>query len=299
MKRITYSKFKEDVKKLANILPKEKYKNIYGVPRGGVYVAIELGKCLNVDLVSEVDNITEDTLVVDDLVDSGKTLSKFPEIDRAVLYRRRKTLVGFYYVEDVENDWIEFWYEKTNQDIQDNIIRILEYIGENPNRQGLKDTPNRILNMYDEIFKGYKITMKPEITVFNNNNDGIKYGQMIFDTGEFYSFCEHHFLPFFGEYHFAYIPEKKLIGLSKVARIVDWYSSKLQIQERLVKEIADELEDILRPVGIALILRARHLCKEIRGIKNKGEMVTFDLRGVFREVATRQEFFDLIGRGTR
>lgn len=176
------------------------------------------------------------------------------------------------------------------------IIEMLKAIGENPNRTGLKETPKRVIKMWKEVFCGYNPKGKPKLTTFPNNEDGIEYSQMIIDNGYFFSHCEHHLVPFFGQYYFGYIPGKKIIGLSKVARIVDYYSSKLQVQERLVKEIVDELEKVLKPRGIALVIRGRHLCKEMRGVKKfGGEMVTSDLRGSFRKnEPTRMEFFKII-----
>lgn len=179
---------------------------------------------------------------------------------------------------------------------EETVIQLLEIIGENPKREGLRDTPSRVVKMWREIFRGYDESQKPKITVFPNNNDGVHYDQMIVDTGYFYSHCEHHTVPFFGKYYFAYIPNKKILGLSKVARLVDFHSAKLQVQERLGKEILDDLEKELKPKGIALILKGRHLCKEMRGVKKvNGEMTTSDLRGVFRKkLEVREEFINLI-----
>jgi len=178
------------------------------------------------------------------------------------------------------------------------VQQLLATIGENPEREGLKDTPSRVTKMWKEIFRGYDETQKPRLAIFDNNNDGIAYDQMIVDTGYFYSQCEHHMVPFFGDYYFAYIPDKKILGLSKVARIVDFYSAKLQIQERLVKEIVDELERELQPKGIALVMKGRHLCKEMRGAKKvNGQMITSDLRGVFKtEDSARAEFLSLVNK---
>jgi GTP cyclohydrolase I len=185
---------------------------------------------------------------------------------------------------------------KTNNSKEKIIIEMLTAIGENPNREGLRDTPKRVVKMWQEIFRGYDHKQKPKITTFDNNKDGIFYDQMIVDSGHFFSHCEHHMVPFFGQYCFAYIPNKKIIGLSKVARIVDYYSARLQIQERLVKDVSDELEKILQPKGLALVIKARHLCKEMRGaLKNSGEMITSDLRGAFRKnEPTRMEFMNYI-----
>lgn len=185
--------------------------------------------------------------------------------------------------------------KKDNQKI--NLVRdMLIMIGDNPERNGLKDTPQRVVKMWSEVFRGYNKKNKPVVTTFENNSDGIMYDQMIVDSGYFFSYCEHHMVPFFGKYYFAYIPDKKIIGLSKVARMVDYFSARLQIQERLVKDVVDELEKILQPKGIALVIQARHLCKEMRGvIKYNGEMTTSDLRGAFRKnESTRMEFMNYI-----
>jgi len=120
---------------------------------------------------------------------------------------------------------------------------------------------------------------------------------MIFDTGKFYSQCEHHMVPFFGEYYFAYIPNKKIVGISKVARLIDYHCAKLQIQERLVKDILDDIEKEIQPLGCALVMKGTHLCKVMRGVRKEGQMVTSDIRGVFREKdSTRQEFLSLINK---
>lgn len=176
------------------------------------------------------------------------------------------------------------------------IEELLNAIGDSSNREGLKDTPKRVESMFDEIYRGYDKSQKPTVTVFPNHEDGVSCDQMIVDTGYFYSQCEHHMVPFFGKYYFAYIPGKKVLGLSKVARIVDYYAAKLQVQERLGKEIVDELEKELKPQAIGLVLKARHLCKEMRGVKKiEGEMITSDLRGKFRkEPETRAEFMGFI-----
>jgi len=183
-------------------------------------------------------------------------------------------------------------------DFTDNIRQLLSFIGEKPDREGLKDTPRRVQNMYKELFKGYNPKLKPKITVFNNNTDGMKYDEMIIDSGKFYSHCEHHMIPFYGKYYFAYIPDKKIIGLSKVARVVNYYSSKLQVQERLVKEVLDEIESKIHPLGIAMVMKGRHLCKEMRGVKNEGEMICSDMRGVFRtKPEARSEFLSIVNGG--
>jgi len=173
------------------------------------------------------------------------------------------------------------------------IEQLLEAIGENLNREGLKDTPRRVSEMYEEIFRGYNNSEKPKLTVFENIEN---YDQMIFDKTYFYSFCEHHIIPFFGNIYLAYIPSKKIIGLSKLSRVVDFYAAKLQTQERLTHEIANELWYVLNPQGVAVMIKARHLCREMRGVKKQnGEMITSCLKGVFLEKQpAREEFLSMV-----
>lgn len=188
------------------------------------------------------------------------------------------------------------------ENLENEIKIILKEIGEDPEREGLLDTPKRVAKMYKEIFQGYDKTKLPVVTTFKNGSDGIVYDQMIIDEGSFYSQCEHHMVPFFGEYKFVYIPNSKgrLLGLSKVARVVDYFSAKLQVQERLVQEVVKYLWDELskdgeEPLGMALIMKGKHLCKCMRGVKKDGWMTTSEMRGVFKtDVSARTEFLSLI-----
>lgn len=183
----------------------------------------------------------------------------------------------------------------TTQDVKDSIKTILRYIGEDPEREGLRETPDRIIRMFSEIYRGYDSTQKPKMAIFNND---LNSEEMIYDSGNFYSMCEHHILPFFGNYVVAYIPKKegKIIGLSKIARIVDFCASKLQIQERLSKEIADMLEEAIgENNGIAVYMQGEHLCKTMRGVKKKGLMRSFHFSGIFKtDMQRRQEFMNNI-----
>ena len=289
--KIKYKQLIKDSEELSKQIDKNRYKSIYGIPTGGLIPAFVISKKLGLPFV---DMPNKNTLVVDDLIDSGRTLEGFSN-DCAVLYRKSYSPETNYCLREVKG-WIDLPHETLETGIENNISRILQFIGENPRREGLIGTPKRVARMYKEIFRGYNLKKKPKITIFNNKKDGVDYDQMIIDKGYFFSHCEHHIVPFFGKYYFAYIPDKKIIGLSKVARIIDWYSAKLQIQERLVKEVVDEIEQKTKPLGIALVMKGRHLCKEMRGVKKiEGEMITSDLRGVFRSKATvREEFLKLI-----
>jgi GTP cyclohydrolase I len=183
----------------------------------------------------------------------------------------------------------------------DSIRSLLVFIGENINREGLKETPERIIKMWRETMRGYDESQRPKITTFKNGSDGIVYDQMVIDSGDYYSNCEHHFVPFFGKYFFGYIPAKngRILGLSKVARVVDYHSAKLQIQERLTSEIVDTLWDALcqdgtEPTGMILVMEGEHLCKSMRGAKKKGKMRTAYYRGCFSEMVVRDEFLSMI-----
>lgn len=190
-----------------------------------------------------------------------------------------------------------------NEQHHQNLIKaILHIIGEDPTREGLKDTPKRVVKMWKEIFRGYDQEQKPKMAIFHNGADGLVYDQMVTDTGDFYSHCEHHMVPFFGNYWFGYIPapDGNIIGLSKVARIVDFHAAKLQIQERLVHDIVEDLwtmlsKDSVEPLGMALFMEGEHLCKTMRGAKKKGKMTTVKLKGLFKtDEKARAEFLNII-----
>lgn len=188
--------------------------------------------------------------------------------------------------------------EKDKQLTHEALIRdLLRYIGEDPDRPGLVGTPDRIIRMWREIFRGYDPAQHPKVTTFDNGVDGLTYDNMVVDSGSFYSMCEHHMMPFFGKYVFAYIPhpQGKILGLSKIGRVVDYHAAKLQVQERLVTDIVDDIAAALGteypPLGIALIMQGEHLCKTMRGVKKPGLMSACRLEGVFRaDNSARAEF---------
>ena len=175
-------------------------------------------------------------------------------------------------------------------------------------REGLVDTPSRVAKMYEEIFGGYKIdpkkllerTFAEDAGIEESNADGtVNYlqGMVIVRDIKFYSHCEHHMVPFFGTVHVGYIPNKKVVGISKIARVVDAYARRLQIQERLTKQIADTIQEVLDPQGVMVVIEAEHLCMKMRGVKNPcADTVTSTVRGQFEQASTRQEFLQLIRR---
>jgi len=177
--------------------------------------------------------------------------------------------------------------------IAESITHLLQYIGEDPDREGLKETPQRIIRACEELFSGYSEDPSTLLTTFAS--DGYDQIVLLKDI-ELYSMCEHHILPFFGKAHVAYIPNKRVIGISKLARLVDIYARRLQIQERIGEQVTSTLMEILQPKGAACIIEAQHMCMRMRGCsKQNSVMFTSSLKGAFLdEIATRTELMGLI-----
>lgn len=185
------------------------------------------------------------------------------------------------------------------EDISTSVKNILVAIGENPEREGLLDTPKRVSRAYQELLSGYRTDPKKLI---NNALFDVKYDEMVIVRDiEFYSLCEHHMLPFLGRVHVAYIPTKKVIGLSKIPRVVDMFSRRLQVQERMTQQIAEFIDAVLEPAGVGVVVEAMHMCSMIRGVKKQdSRMTTSAMLGVFRkEISTRMEFLNHISRGSQ
>ncbi len=176
-----------------------------------------------------------------------------------------------------------------------NAIRtLLEEIGEDPTREGLQKTPERVGRMWDELTVGYRLS--PE-SVINGAIFESDYNEMVLVKDiQYYSMCEHHLLPFFGVAHVAYIPDGRIIGLSKISRIVDLFARRLQVQERMTVQIADFLYEHLKPKGVGVVIEGYHLCSMMRGVrKPENRMITSAMLGVFKEdLRTRLEFLELI-----
>ena len=184
---------------------------------------------------------------------------------------------------------------KYNKDNIKNITKeLLTQIGEDPEREGLLSTPDRVSRAWEYLSRGYRQDIKQLI---NNAIFNEKYDQMVAVKDiEFHSMCEHHLLPFFGHAHIAYIPNGKIVGLSKIPRILDMFSRRLQVQERMTQEVAGMLNDVLEPKGVAVIIEAQHMCMQMRGVEKKQSyMSTSAMLGIFRDDdKTRKEFLDII-----
>ncbi len=184
-----------------------------------------------------------------------------------------------------------------NASIENAVTQILTAVGEDPQREGLQFTPRRVARMYHELLGGYTVDAK---AIINGALFEVQYDEMVLVHDiEFYSMCEHHMLPFIGRAHVAYIPDGKVLGLSKIPRVVDMYARRLQVQERMTRQIADFLRDLLKPQGVAVVVEAMHLCSMMRGVKkHDARMTTSAMHGAFRaNLATRQEFLANISRG--
>ncbi len=177
------------------------------------------------------------------------------------------------------------------------VSHLLQALGENPLREGLRNTPKRVARMYTELLSGYAADLDK---IVNDALFNISYDEMVIVRDiEFYSLCEHHMLPFMGRAHVAYMPAGKVIGLSKIPRIVDAFARRLQVQERMTRQIAEALEQLLEPQGVAVVVEGMHMCTMMRGVKkHDARLTTSAMHGVFRNnAATRQEFLDNISRG--
>jgi GTP cyclohydrolase I len=266
----------EEIFNKINII-KNKYNKdtkYWGIPRGGQVVAGMLGNA--------VDNIEECDVIVDDLIDSGNTIEKYKKYDKPieVLFDKRIEL---------QNEWLVFPWENHNGDIEENVVRLLQYFGEDVEREGLIDTPKR----YIKFFKEFLNPPQWNCTTF----EGEGYDEMIIQKNiPFYSLCEHHIAPFFGKGHIAYIPNKKIVGLSKLARTLESFSRRLQNQERITQQVAEFLNDKLKPKGVAVILSAQHMCMEMRGVKKHDTFTTTSkMLGVFTtKYEARMELMNLI-----
>jgi len=284
---------------------KRYYLYIYPIPQGGCALATVLNSYLrnmgygetmviDTEIFNKITN-KRSVLVVDDVIDSGKTIAPFMEMGcgTAVLHRKPWATVTPDFCYKATADWIIYWWEGTQEkSIKDSVLRQLQYIGEDPERDGLKETPDRVIRSYEQLYSGYKLDVAPYFKIFEIKRDEM----IILKDIEFYSTCEHHMLPFFGKAHIAYLPKDKVIGVSKLARILEVYTRRLQIQERICQQVTEALDTHLRPLGSACILEAQHFCMTSRGIqKQNSKMITSSLTGVFKTNSeTRAELMSFI-----
>lgn len=287
--------------KARGLLGKQKHDRLsaYGLPRGGA-LALYYGDPGSILFNRVLDPLHAD-VCIDDVAESGLTGAKWlmshPCIPYFPLWNKREP-------EDADVGWLVFPWEVApgespenakGRDACDDVTRILEHIGENPRREGLVDTPARVVKSWKALYAGYSMDVKEHFRVFE---DGRCDEMVVLRNIEFYSTCEHHMLPFSGKAHIGYVPRDRVIGVSKLARILEVFARRLQIQERIGQQVTDALVEGLNPLGAACVLEAQHLCMTARGVqKQNSVMVTASLRGCFKtEDSCRNEFYRHIGK---
>jgi len=294
MRKIQYGvkQYQKDVKILALNIRKSfgVPSAIFGVPRGGTILAMDLARELKTKWTATIPvaNPTRNIrlLVVDDIIHSGFTRRKYGTYPFAALHCHR-ALEGdgiVLWAEPISIDvWIQYWWEADEAGPEENIRRIIQYIGDDPDREGLKETPARVVKSYRELFAGYHTSPDTLLKTFDNTQH--RYDQIVLLKGvEFMSTCEHHMLPFFGTASVAYLPKDRIVGLSKLARLVEVFARRLQVQERMGEQIVGALMEHLEPIGAACRIEAKHMCICGRGVsKQLPVAVTQSIKGAFRD----------------
>ena len=273
----------QDVFKLLEPIKKELKTDdiIYGIPKGGMIVANFLD-------CKKTHDPEKCTIILDDIVDSGKTREKHRQ---KYPFKTFKTLIDKQ-KEKEYSGYIVFPWEVADNDAEEIVTKMLEHIGDNPNRDGLLDTPKRVVKSWKEIYGGYLLNPKDVLkTTFD-----VDCNEMVISKNiEFYSTCEHHMQPFFGKCHIGYIPKARVVGLSKMARLLEVYGRRLQIQERLTNQIADGLMEVLNPLGCGVVIEAKHFCMMCRGVQKKeSSMITSAIRGLFQNHTVKNEFLQFL-----
>lgn len=270
---------------------------VHFVPNAGYKIFEEL--CLRFGRTYTVAANPHDAdVIVDDIVDSGATCKKYksmcPDIPFLALVSKNSEYDHLAMIHCSPETWVEL-FDDEQSGIEENVKRMLQFIGENPEREGLVDTPKRVEKSFAKLYGGYK--QNPAEVLKTTFVEGACDEMVLLKNVEFYSTCEHHMLPFFGTMHIGYVPDKNVVGISKLARLMEVYARRLQIQERLVTQIAEALVKCLQPKGVMVVCEAQHFCMTSRGVeKQNSVMVTSAIRGIFTEAAPRAEFLALVGR---
>ena len=263
-------------------------KKCYPIPRGGIPAAYAI-QDREYCPFTIVDKPEDADFFIDDIIDSGSTMRKYcDEYNGRPFIALIDKTAGMYL-----DEWVVFPWEVSkhgDESGEDIVVRLLQYVGENPERGGLLETPKRVLKAWKHWCGGYEMDAKSILKTFEDGAEGCD--EMVVRVVPFYSHCEHHLAAIIGHAVVAYIPNKKIVGLSKIDRVVDMFARRLQVQERLTNQIAEAIQENLEPKGVAVWVNARHLCIESRGVRNQNSATdSLALRGVFKEdPRTRSEF---------
>jgi GTP cyclohydrolase I len=255
----------------------------YCVPRGGVPAGFALARYLTGLVFVQTPDAAQ--IIIDDIIDSGSTRDRFDCKPFYALIDKQKD-------EDFQGKWVVFPWEKTEEkSIEDNIQRLLQFCGEDPTRNGLEETPARVAKAWKFWTSGYDEKAEDILKVFTDGAE--QYNQMVTVKDiPVYSHCEHHLASIFGTATISYIPNGSIVGLSKLSRLVNMYARRLQVQERLTDNIADAIAEHLSPQGVGVVIKARHMCMESRGVCQQGHhTITTALRGLMlTDPTVRSEF---------
>lgn len=269
------------------------FKYVYGVPRGGLVPASIIATQLKLELIETPH--PDNTLVIDELIDTGDTLLQYEAqgFVTDALWRKPHSPKHLAPNSKELDGWLVFPWERGKEiGPEDAVVRLLEWIGEDPTREGLIDTPKRVTKALREMTEGYREDPEKILGVTFD----VAFDQMVtLKDIPFVSLCEHHMLPFEGRASVAYIPNGRVVGLSKLARVVDTFAKRLQVQERLTQQIAEAINTYVGGLGVGVIIKSRHTCMCYRGIKKDGTMVTSVTLGLMREdPRARMEFLSLV-----
>lgn len=259
-------------------------RKFYAIPSGGVPVGLGL---LGWSQLRMVDTREDADFYVDDLISSGKTMARYSDKPFFALIDKRSWAHG--------DDWVVWpWEEPAEKGIEDHITRLLQYAGDDPTREGLHETPARVGKAWKFWCSGYGADIGALLKTFEDGAEGCDEMVVVKDI-PFYSHCEHHLAAIFGTATIAYLPNGKIVGLSKLNRLLDAFARRLQVQERMTAQVADALMEHLDPLGCGIVVKARHMCMESRGVCQQGHhTVTSALRGLFKEdPSVRSEFLAL------
>jgi GTP cyclohydrolase I len=287
---LTWEGFRNECGRLARRAPD--CRGVWGIPTGGSFVAVEVAGTLGVALLEAP---RPGCLVVDDVVDSGETMRPYAPYAHDALFRKPTSPPELAPLATITDGWVQFPWE-AGHGPADAIVRLLTWIGEDVRREGLRDTPDRVLRAWKELTAGY--AQDPKAILARTFAEPCDEMAVVRDI-PFRSTCEHHLFPFTGVASIGYIPDGRVVGLSKLARLVDCYALRLQLQERMTRQIAEAVMEHLSPKAVGVVVRGLHTCMSHRGVRKDGAaFTTSSMLGAMRdEPAARAEFLALIGEG--